>query len=308
MIKEEIFLSELAANQYGLAISPMLASFIPMENLTVAFEPHRHDSYGLFLLRTGEMTMLVEEQEVNMRGSSLLLVPPGQVHQCVHSKEIAGWVMFFDGKNLDTKTRSVNEQSIEKIALFLLGSNELLLMENLMFSVHQVSSVITPGPFQTQLLHSLINALFYQTANMHLSRQSSAADITSRPSQIVQQYKELIKINFRVIKRPAAYASLLNISVTHLNDTVKALTGYSATYLLQQEVIGEAQRQLRYTTRTGKEIAFDLGYSDHKYFIRLFSKVTGHSPSMFRKAAKAQSTDQFKVKEYKTGINNDPTH
>ncbi len=187
----------------------------------------------------------------------------------------------------------MNEQSIEKIALFYLSDSELLLMDNLLFSVHQASAEIAPGPFQTQLLHSLINALLYQTANMYLTRQSSAASITSRPAQILQQYKDLIKIKFREIKRPAAYAALLNISVSHLNDTVKALTGYSATYLLQQEVIGEAQRQLRYTTRTGREIAFDLGYSDHKYFIRLFSKVTGHLPSMFRKDTRAQNRGQF---------------
>jgi AraC family transcriptional activator of pobA len=293
MIKEEIYLSELAASQYGLLISPMLASFIPVEDITVAFEPHRHDSYGLFLLRSGEMTILVEQQEVGMQGSSLLLVQPGQVHQCVHTKEIAGWVMFFDGKNLDMNTRSVIEQSIEKIGLFLLSDSEILFIDNLLFSVHQASAESAPGPFQTHLLHALINALFYQTANMHLLRQCSAGSNTSRPAQIVQQYKDLIKIHFRNLKRPAAYAALLNITVSHLNDTVKALTGYSATFLLQQEVIGEAQRQLRYTTRTGKEIAFDLGYSDHKYFIRLFSKVTGQSPSAFRKANKAQNRGPF---------------
>ena len=289
MIKEEIHLSELAGSRYGLVISPMLASFIPVEDVTVPFEPHRHDTYGLFLLRSGAMTMVVEDQEVSMQGPSLLMVQPGQVHQIAHLNEISGWVMFFDGKNLDTKTRSITEQAIEKIAFFMLNDSELLFMDQLLLSVYNASAEIVVGPFQTQLIHALTNALFYQMANMHLLRQSSATSFTSRPTQIVQQYKDLIKTHFKGLKRPAAYAALLNISVSHLNDTVKTLTGYSATFLLQQEVIGEAQRQLRYTTRTGKEIAFDLGYSDQKYFIRLFSKVTGRSPSVFRKAGKTQS-------------------
>ena len=97
MLKEEIHLFELAEGRYGLVISPMLPSFVPVEDEVSAFDPHRHDSYGLFLLRSGEMTLLVEEQVVNMQGSSLLLVQPGQVHQCVYSNEICGWVMFLTG-------------------------------------------------------------------------------------------------------------------------------------------------------------------------------------------------------------------
>ena len=283
MLKEEIHLFELAEGRYGLVISPMLPSFVPVEDEVSAFDPHRHDSYGLFLLRSGEMTLLVEEQIVNMQGSSLLLVQPGQVHQCVYSNEICGWVMFFDGKHLDTKTRSVIEQSIQKIALFDLNHSELLFTDQLLLLIHEASEANTPGPFHHQMLHALINALFYQGANLQLLRESSDDQPDSRPAQIVQEFKDLIKIHARSLRRPAAYAELMHISVSHLNDTVKAFTGYSATYLLHQEVIGDARKQLRYTTKTVKEIASNLGFGDVKYFIRLFSKVVGKSPSAFRK-------------------------
>jgi AraC family transcriptional activator of pobA len=294
MIKDEIHLFELAKSSYGLVMSPMLASFVPVENAATAFDPHRHDCFGLFLLRSGEMTLLVEEQEVIMHHSSLLLVQPGQVHQCVGTLEISGWVMFVDGKNLDMKTRAVTEQSAQEIALFALSSDELLFTDQLLLSVYQATEDKNPGPFQTEMLHALINALFYQAANLHLLRKSSAESSASRPTQIVQQYKGLIKSHFKNLRRPAEYAALLHISVRHLNDTVKAQTGYSATCLLQQEVMGEAKRQLRYTTRTVKEIAFNLGYVDYKYFIRLLSKIAGQSPSGFRKNIKSASGESNK--------------
>jgi AraC family transcriptional activator of pobA len=290
MIKDEIHLFELAKSSYGLVISPMLASFVPVENAATAFDPHRHDSFGLFLLRSGEMTMMVEGQEIIMQRSSLLLVQPGQVHQCVQSTKISGWVMFVDGKNLDMKTRAVTEQSAQEIALFTLGSDELLFTDQLLLSIYQATEDKSPGPFQTEMLHALINALFYQAANLHLLRKSSAERSASRPAQIVQQYKGLIKN----LRRPAEYAALLHISVRHLNDTVRAQTGYSATNLLQQEVIGEAKRQLRYTTKMVKEIAFNLGYGDYKYFIRLFTKIVGQSPSGFRKNTKSANIDSNK--------------
>ena len=34
---------------------------------------------------------------------------------------------------------------------------------------------------------------------------------------------------------------------------------------------------------SNKEIAYDLGYNEHSYFIRLFKKVTGITPMAYRK-------------------------
>ncbi|RGH43394.1 AraC family transcriptional regulator [Prevotella sp. AM42-24] len=33
-----------------------------------------------------------------------------------------------------------------------------------------------------------------------------------------------------------------------------------------------------------KEIAYDLGYNDHSYFIRLLKKITGITPMAYRKS------------------------
>ena len=302
MIKEEIHLSELAASRYGLVISPMLASYVPQEDVTTAYELHRHDSHALFLLKSGEMTILLEGHHVSMKSSSMLLVQPGQVHQCLQSHNISGWIIFFDGKFLDRKIRAVIEHSNEDIAFFQLNSEELLYFNHVLLSIYQTAEDKSPGHFQAQMLHALINALFYKAANMYLSRVVPVEANTSRSAQIVRDYKDLIKSKFRLLKRPAAYATLLHISVGHLNDTVKAVTGYSVTCILQQEVIGEAQRQLRYTAKTVKEIAFDLGYTDYKYFLRFYSKVVGMSPSIFRNLASHPQSDQLKVFVFKTDV------
>lgn len=236
--------------------------------------------------------MTVEEGQVYMQGLSMLLIQPGQVHECMQSRDVSGWVMFFDGKNLDTKTRMVLEQSIERIFLFKDCNDALVFCDELLLAIFKAFEDKTRGNFQTQLMHALINALFYQMANMHLLFNSFLKNPETRSVQIVQQFKDLIKLEFKTLKRPSAYAELLHISLSHLNDTVKRLTGYSATHLIQQEIIAEAQRQLRYTNKTGVQIASDLGYADNKYFIRLFSKITGQSPSKFRKmemAGKRQS-------------------
>ncbi|GAB3921275.1 helix-turn-helix domain-containing protein [Mucilaginibacter myungsuensis] len=45
----------------------------------------------------------------------------------------------------------------------------------------------------------------------------------------------------------------------------------------------EARRLITYSSRTVREIAYDLGFEDDKYFSRLFKKTTGKSPGSYRK-------------------------
>ncbi|MCZ8216998.1 MAG: helix-turn-helix domain-containing protein, partial [Cyclobacteriaceae bacterium] len=68
----------------------------------------------------------------------------------------------------------------------------------------------------------------------------------------------------------------------HLNDTVKAFTSNSVSTHIQQISILEAKRQLYFTNKSVKEIAYDLGYDEPVYFGKLFKKITNHTPLAFR--------------------------
>jgi len=109
MNKRKVNLFELRRYPHGVVISPMQNNFDDHEDKEKAFSVHRHDSYGLFFLRSGEIKMMVEQQPILMQGSSILIIQPGQVHECLRYQDISGWVLFVDGKNLDSSTRGVLE-------------------------------------------------------------------------------------------------------------------------------------------------------------------------------------------------------
>lgn len=75
---------------------------------------------------------------------------------------------------------------------------------------------------------------------------------------------------------------MLNITPLYLNEIVKEITGFPASYWIQQETILEARRLLYYTDLDIKQIAYRLGYDDHAYFSRFFKKSTGNTASQFR--------------------------
>jgi YesN/AraC family two-component response regulator len=59
--------------------------------------------------------------------------------------------------------------------------------------------------------------------------------------------------------------------------------GKTVSELINEQIILEAKRHLLATSNQIKEIADQLGYEDHSYFIRFFKQQTGLSPDAFRK-------------------------
>ena len=142
----------------------------------------------------------------------------------------------------------------------------------------------TSDPYIHPALRSLISSIIYRTAALYLFRENnSMARHSRRTIDITKRFRQLLRKNFIAIKRPSEYAGIMNISLSYLNDTVRMVTGFSVSYYIQQEVVREAQRLLCYTGLSIKEIASELNFEDEKYFNRVFSKVSGESPGLFRK-------------------------
>ena len=61
------------------------------------------------------------------------------------------------------------------------------------------------------------------------------------------------------------------------------LDGYKKpTEIVRDRIILEAKRQLRYSEKAIKEIAYDLGFEDPTYFNRIFKKAESVSPKQYR--------------------------
>lgn len=68
-----------------------------------------------------------------------------------------------------------------------------------------------------------------------------------------------------------------------LKRRFKAATGTTLIERLQMLRIEEAKRQLEQTDVSVDEISFDVGYEDASFFRRLFRRLTGLSPSRYRR-------------------------
>ncbi|MEZ4956506.1 MAG: helix-turn-helix domain-containing protein [Saprospiraceae bacterium] len=100
---------------------------------------------------------------------------------------------------------------------------------------------------------------------------------------IPQKLKDLIELHFKRYHSAKDYAGLLHMTPKSLGKIAKKHFNKSLTTLISERIIVEAKRELYLTSKTAKEIAFELGYADEHYFSRFFKKNTAISPVAFRR-------------------------
>ncbi len=286
MINEQIPLVQLPGKTRGIEIFQMTDELISVVEEQNALVPHRHDHYMCFFVEEGTIYFGIDFQEVKIVAPALLISYPGQMHHHLHaieSTKAEGWILAFDPKFIEKNASASIEESFSN-EIMILFDQEQKHWFSALFELINAEVKQGDSSANNTIIGHLINGFFAKTtALFQLQEKERVLEYSSRSVEIVKTFKRLVREQFIRSKKPSEYADIMNISTSYLNDTVKSITGFSATNFIQQEVFREAQRLLCYTNKSIKEIAFQLGYDDYKYFIRLFSKYVNISPTNFRK-------------------------
>lgn len=249
--------------------------------------PHRDTNFTLMFQQQGWSELMVDFREIKIQGPAIFCLLPGQVHHGINLSEVSAWVVAVDGALLDTVTRQVlTDYSVRYRPVNLQKSEAELLQKSLSLleelQLRPLNDLFIP--VQRKMLDTCI-AVF---VSIYTGIGTGLSGSGLRPFLITRSFLDMLFQQFRSMKSPHLYAGVLNISPSYLNEVVRNTTGFSASHWINQEVIIEAKRLLYYSDYSIKEIAFNLGYPDSAYFIRLFRKAVGEPPLRFREKIRQQ--------------------
>jgi AraC family transcriptional regulator, transcriptional activator of pobA len=141
-----------------------------------------------------------------------------------------------------------------------------------------------PDLAQYELLVSYLK-IFLITASRLKTAQQPEAKLAKTENQepfILQTLKDAIERDFKTKHSASDYADVLNISAKTLAKITKNYFNKTLTELIAERIIIEAKRELYLTSKTVKEIAYELGYADEFYFSRFFKINADVSPQLYR--------------------------
>jgi len=140
------------------------------------------------------------------------------------------------------------------------------------------------GLAQHDLMIAYLKILLIRAIRIKFLKSTTSLPLDQGTSDayLLRQLKRMIELHFKTKHSGGEYAELLNIPIKTLGRIVKNHFQRTLTEIIAERIIMEAKRELNFTSKTLKEIAYDLGFNDEYHFSRYFKNKIKISPQLYR--------------------------
>ncbi|MDY6207229.1 MAG: bifunctional hydroxymethylpyrimidine kinase/phosphomethylpyrimidine kinase [Prevotella sp.] len=110
-----------------------------------------------------------------------------------------------------------------------------------------------------------------------------STDLVGRSSELYNDFINEITIHIKTNNDVHYYADKLNVSSRYLAQVTRRIANKTPKAIIDDYLIKELEHTLGFTDKTVQEIAYEYGFSSQAHFAKFFKKMTGQTPSEFRK-------------------------
>jgi AraC-like DNA-binding protein/mannose-6-phosphate isomerase-like protein (cupin superfamily) len=285
-----------------------------------AIEEHSHEFFEMVYVRRGRGWHFIEGERYPIQAGDLYVISPGETHGYAplegETLQIVNilWMPSLVEDALRAAARSRARDASNRLS----GARQLLYVEPMLrretrFTrrLHLAGRTALRVELlidemrreQTQaaagcelLLRHFFCALLvllsraYDEQNEQLRMRSEAAPRVSTQEAIVARAIEYIEENHSSSLRVADVAAYVALSSSRLAHIFKQHTRRGINEYLHEYRIARACASLMESNLPVGEVAADVGYSDTRFFHRVFRRHTGCNPTQYRQHCNATST------------------
>ena len=242
-------------------------------------QPHRHAYHELIWVREGHGRHLIDGDAVEFGPRTLTLIAKGQVHQFQRAEGVSAVVARFEDDWLASSRRWLF--SGQACTALRVPDDEAARFDALL-DLLRVELERPAGPESAELRRHLLAAVLLW-AQRWREGQLEEGGATRTDLQLYQEFQEVLERDYAANHDAGHYAAELGVTTGTLSRLLTKLTGQSTKQLVQDRLILEAARLLRFSDLSIKEIAARLGFSDQFAFSKAFKRQRGEAPADFRR-------------------------
>lgn len=256
-------------------------------SVEVPIRTGRRDFYKMGLVH-GDMTVDYGGRAIELKGTVLFFVNPKVPHSIVRRvNRTSGCACIF------TET-FMNMREMQDSPLFRVGENPVIPLNDeqalFMRSIFQKMLVAYCGdyPHKAELIKSCVALIIHEALRIQPPQQTTTKNGAAR---ITHLFMDLLEKQFPIersndplqLRSPQDFAESMAVHVNYLNRAVKEVTGKPTSAHIASRITVEAKALLQHTDWSVAEIAYALGFEYPAYFNNYFKRLTGATPSSFRK-------------------------
>ncbi|MBE7172550.1 MAG: helix-turn-helix transcriptional regulator [Williamsia sp.] len=273
---------------------PHIVEFASKKNSTIqfnSFKPAAAESLRLYYILEGKFEWFIEKQHYILYPGDLAIVLPGQLQGGEKGFLDIGALAWLhvrleqlegSGKMVPGSWSSLTEKESKAIGKILVLN-----------TIPVLSKFKEAGVLFQHLYHELLNQeIGYSTRVNHLidellilvARQLTRQNSSRRDfPQTFMKLEQTLRENLGHQWTLEEMAAMVGLGTTAFSEKVKSFTGFSPLNYLINIRISEAIRLLKRPDVNVTDIALDTGFYSSQHFATTFKKLTGYTPSEFRK-------------------------
>ncbi len=261
---------------------------INLDIYCAANKTERSDHYKIYWIEDGSGTYDIDFKEFEINGCGIFCVSPGQMFSVKTEKVKTAYQISFDkefycveahGKEIACNGLIFN--NVHRASGISVESSEAPAFRMIIDNI--ISELKNPGNAHREMIETYLRMFLIHTLRLLDIQELQSSTVTHQKNKMVQDFIAMVDKHFRTKHSVSDYAKELFITPKTLAKKLKALGYPTSTEIIQDRILMEAKRSLKFTQESIKEIAFDLGFDDPAYFSRLFSKKEGMTPLAYRK-------------------------
>ena len=250
-------------------------------------ESHIHDYYEIYYLSSGKRRYFINHTLYDIDCGDVILVDKGDIHRTQALET---------GEHYTRHLIHFSQELVNKIHPIIPASELLKCFENKKLhiaapSIHNFNSLIRKLENESKYdddFNKQLTLVHFIELMIHLNKNSSRKNM--RFTDDLTEYEDRIQSVCRYIcnyyNRPITLdeiAKIAYMSPTYFSKKFKKVTGFGFNEYLNSVRVKMAINMLLETRYSITEIAMYCGYQDSNYFGDVFRKMTGMSPSAYRK-------------------------
>ena len=257
-------------------------------------QAHVHSFYEILWFQEGQGRHTVDFAKYDVRPGTIFFLSPGQVHHFDCRENYRGFAIRMCSDLM--KDNAVADSGIGGLFLkynafhtfdstpcYRIDDSTARMLLPLVQEMEEESR--RKEEFgNIDILKSLLTIFLAKVERYGTHERMEKLD-TRRPQHLLyMQFRRMVEQDYARRHTVQEYADSLHVAVRTLHKSVHETSGRTPLALINERIMLEARRMVRYTDLMIKEIAAELGYEDPSYFVKFFKRETGCLPSDFRAA------------------------
>ena len=249
-------------------------------------DPVRRPHHQIVWIARGSGYFSIDLEKYGMADNTIYTIPPGRFHQFSPTGDIAGYVLSFNTDFLHLAIEGPGRPFFKEISSDLKQVNMFLLKSDNPALQHLLDDITREFETHLMLRLEILSGLFkiFLIYMKRLATTIRQEEASSHKMRLFNSFYAVLDKQFKTMKQVAEYASELSVTPSYLTDVVKKVSGYSASYHIQQRMVQEAKRMAMYSDSNMKMVAYALGFEDLSHFSKFFKHAAGINFSEFKKS------------------------